>query len=298
MNTIRRGFLRLLGSMAWTLLAACGGGDDHHHLPVLSQDIVPSGPRIDVSQLDLFPSGAGDSWLYDRIPALNLSGTVTRAVISGPDANGFVVLRETDVNQSTDIVQRLTSDGLEQHDPLGAESRWPDVFAALPTLIEYPTPLYPVDAERRVIRQGSFGADIDGDGDLDDFRVEIVQVFRGFETMDTLGQTVDVAHFSNVLAFTTVFTSDGSSYAVTTNEEAYFAGNVGLVRADRSAVDSDGVVIVAPYSIVLRSATVHGISYGAAADPNDKASAAAPPHQGTKSWLSSAIERATRAGAR
>lgn len=283
--------------MAWTLLAACGGGgNDEHHLPVLSQDIIPSGPRIGVSQLNLFPSGAGDSWLYDRIPALNLSGTVTRAVISGPDANGFVVLRETDVNQSTDIVQRLTSDGPEQYDPLGAEGDWPGVFAALPTFIEYPTPLYPVDGERRLIRQGSFGVDVDGDGQLDDFRVEIVQVFRGFEAMDALGQTVDVAHFSNVLAFTTV-TSNRASYTVTTTEEAYFAGNVGLVRADRTAVGSDGVVIVAPYSIVLRSATVHGIGYGVAADPNDKATAAASPHQGKRSWLTSAIERAMRASA-
>jgi len=298
-NAIHRGFLRLLGGMAWTLLAACGGGgDDEHHLPPLSQDIVPSGPRIDVSQLDLFPSGAGDSWLYDRIPALNLSGTVTRAVISGPDANGFVVLRETDVNLSTDIVQRLTPDGPEQYDPLGAEGRWPGVFTALPSFIEYPTPLYPVGGERRVIRQGSFGVDVDGDGRLDDFRVEIVQVFRGFEAMDTLGQTIDVAHFSNVLAFTTVVTSNGASYTVTTTEEAYFAGNVGLVRADRAAVGSDGAVIVAPYSIVLRSATVGGVGYGAAAGPTEKASAAASPHKGTAPWLTSAIERAMRAGAR
>ena len=98
-----------------------------HHLPPLSQDIVPPEPRIDASQLNLFPNGASDSWLYDRIPALDLGDTVMRSVISGPDANGFVVLRESDAKQPTDIVQRLTADGLEQHDPLGAEGVWPGV---------------------------------------------------------------------------------------------------------------------------------------------------------------------------
>ena len=90
MNAIPHGLLRLLGGMAWALLAACGGGGDGvHHLPPLSQDIVPPGPRIDVSQLNLFPSRPGDSWLYDRLPALDLGDTVMRSVISGPDASGF-----------------------------------------------------------------------------------------------------------------------------------------------------------------------------------------------------------------
>jgi hypothetical protein len=254
--------MRIVAFLASTTLAACGGGgDDGPLLPPLSQDIVPAGTRIDVSGLNLFPTGAGDNWVYDRIPPIDAGGTVTRVVIRGPDANGFVVLRETDAGQATDIVQRLTTAGLEQYDLLGAEGVWPGVFAALPTYIEYPTPLYPVGGERRSIRQGSFGTDVDGDGRFDDFRVEIVQVFRGFEPLIVLGQTVDAAHFTNTLAFTSAITSTGASYTTTTTEEAYFAGNVGLVRADRAATGSDGRVFVAPYTIALRSATVGGLHY-------------------------------------
>jgi hypothetical protein len=251
-----------------TLLAACGGGGGSSRGPLLpteSQDAVPAGARIDVSGLDLFPSGAGDAWVYDRVPAQGASATVTRTVISGPDAGGYVVLRESDATASTDIVQRPTAEGLEQYDPMGAEGVWPGVFAMLPAFIEYPTPLYPQGGERRIVRQGNLGSDEDGDGRNDYFRIEIVQVFEGFESLEVMGLTVQVAHFSNVVAFTSALTRSGTRYTATSTEHTWFEPGLGLVRAERSATGSDGQVLVAPYTITLRSATVDGRDYAQAA---------------------------------
>lgn len=307
MGALRCRLQRCAAAFALATIVGCGGGGDEPLLPPLAQDTVPAGSRIDVSALNLFPSGAGDAWVYDRSPALDPSGTVVRSVISAPDANGFVVLRETDAGRASDIIQRSTPAGLEQYDLLGAEGVWPGVFAALPTFIEYPTPLYPIGGERRSLRQGSFGADVDGDGRFDDFRVEIVQVFRGFEVMTALGQTIDAAHFSNVIAFTSVLTSNGASFTTTSTEEAYFAGGVGLVRADRSAFGSDGRLLVAPYSIRLRGATVNGLNYGVAgahSEPVRKERGAAAGARGMPNanagWLRQAIElaRATRVPSR
>jgi hypothetical protein len=284
------------------LLAGCGGGGGDSRgplLPTLSRDTVPAGTRIDVSALDLFPSGAGDVWVYDRVPAQGASATVTRSVVEGPDADGWVVLREADATTSTDIVQRLTADGLEQFDPLGARDTWPGAFDLLPSFIEYPTPLYPQGGERRILRQGSLGADEDGDGRDDYFRAEIVQVFEGFETMEVMGLDVQVARFSNTVAFTSALTRTGDRYTATTTEHTWFEPGIGLVRADRSAVGSDGEVLVEPYSILLRSATVDGQDYetvsGAGQAPAQAAAPVGPRPAASRGSLGAAARAAIAA---
>ena len=51
---------------------------------------------------------------------------------------------------------------------------------ALDEFLLYPTPFYPAGGTRTVVRQGSLGADADGDGVADSFRFEFNQVFEGF----------------------------------------------------------------------------------------------------------------------
>ena len=241
---------------AVALLAACGGGGDGPLLAEGAEDTVPAGPRIDVAALDLFPLDAGDLWDYDRIAAGGATSRVTREVVAGPDANGFFTVRETDATLVSDIVYRAGSEGIEQFDPLGARTSMPGAYDALPLVVQYPMPFYAQGGVRRIVRQGDARADLDGDGLSDAYRVEITQVFQGFETQPVFGQPEQVAHFSNALAFTIVASSSGGSYTTTTTEEAYLASGLGLVRMDRAAVGSDGAVIVAPYTLVLQGASI------------------------------------------
>ena len=243
--------------LAVALLVACGGGGgDGALLAERAEDTVPPGARIDVAALDLFPLDAGDLWDYDRIAAAGTTGRVTREVVAGPDADGFFTVREIDATLVTDIFYRVAVDGIEQFDALGARSSMPGAFDALPLLLQYPMPFYAQGGVRRILRQGDARADFDGDGFSDAYRVEITQVFQGFEAQPVFGQTEQVAHFSNALAFTIVASSTGGAYTTTTTEEAYLASGLGLVRMDRAAVGSDGAVIVAPYTLVLRGASI------------------------------------------
>ncbi|HSN31293.1 MAG TPA: hypothetical protein VLU41_01305 [Ideonella sp.] len=244
-------------AFAATLLASCGGGDGGGSLVTpIAEDTVPAGPRIDVSALDLFPLDAGDDWTYDLFFGAQAGGTVTRKIVAGPDANGWFTLRESGATQSTDVFYRQTSEGIEQFDPLGAQQSMPGAYRALPAIVQYPMPFYAPGGVRRVVRQGDALADLDGDGFGDAFRVEITQVFRGFEAQDVLGQPAQVAHFSTALAFTIFLSASGSSYTTTTTEEGYLASGLGLVRADRAATGSDGAVIVEPYTLTLRDAAI------------------------------------------
>lgn len=235
-----------------------GGGSGEPLLSTQSQDIVPSGARIDVASRNLFPLHVGDAWLYDRKTGDTVSGTITRGVVGGPDADGWFTLREVDGAGTEDGRERTTASGSELFDPLGAQGTWPGAFTALPSYTEYSTPLYAVGGVRQTVRQGDLQADLDGDGKSDYYRVDISQVFRGFETLTVVGRATEVAHFTNTFAFRTVASKDGATYTVTGIEEAYFASNLGLVRADRQAIDSAGATVVAPHMIELRGATVNG----------------------------------------
>ena len=269
--------LRRATRFLWTLcvaalISACGGGGDGGSsggtggplLPTLSQDVVPPGPRIDVSARNYLPLNAGDSWVYAKTFAGNLAGgVVTRSIATAPDQNGRVTISESDGGQAVASELRITAAGLETLDPIGASGMWPGVYAALPTFTDVPTPFYPAGGVRKVIRQGDMLADIDGDARNDFFRIEIMQVFVGFESLTVLGRSAEVAHFRTTLAFTVALTTTGQSTTATAIEDSWLADGLGLVRADRSATASDGRVLVKPYSLDLVSATVNGQAFTA-----------------------------------
>ncbi len=251
------------------LVSACGGGGGSDGgssaggggplLPTLSQDVVPSGPRIDVSARNYLPLHAGDTWVYAKTFAGNLAGgVVTRSIATAPDQNGLVTISESVGGQAEDSALRITAAGLETLDPIGASGLWPGVYAALPAFTDVPTPFYPAGGIRKVIRQGDMLADVDGDAKNDFFRIEITQVFVGFEPLTVLGRTIEVAHFRTTLAFTIAGTSTGASATGTAIEDSWLADGLGLVRAERSATASDGRVLEKPYSLDLVSATVNG----------------------------------------
>ncbi|NTV09783.1 MAG: hypothetical protein HGA47_03310, partial [Zoogloea sp.] len=270
---IGRGRTLLIG-LATLLLAACGGGGgggsgtagDAPLLPTLSQDINPEGTRVDVSGRNYFPLNRGDTWNFDVKVNGTTVASATRTTVAGPDASGLYTLDETVSGGSTNrSLYRNDGQGPVMLDPTGAQYDAPGVYAALPQLLEYPMPFYPVGGVRKIIRQGSTQVDLDNDGKNDYFRVEFTQVFRGFETLTILGQPMEVAHFSTTMVQTAVSTSHGS-YTFNQSEEAYLASNMGLVKADRATSDSNGQSN--SYSMELTSATIGGQNYAAGVDPN------------------------------
>jgi hypothetical protein len=253
------------------LLAGCGGGGGNEGpvmgaeppprepLPTLSQDILPSGPTADYRSRNYFPMQSGDTWTYDRRPdGVSLGVEMTRSVTSASGSD--VMVTESALGQSDSTVYRRTSDGIVAIAPMADGPA--SMNQLVGNILEYAEPFpLPQSEPRRVVRQGSTGEDLDGDGRHESFRLELRQTFVGIESVALPGgyRFENVARFHNVLALTLV-PSDGrrNPQTVTSTEEAWWAPNVGLIRAERSEVDSSGEQITQPYTLVLTGGTVGG----------------------------------------
>ncbi len=256
-------------------LAACGRGSNdlppsEPPFPAASEDQLPAGQRIDVSAQNLFPMGAGDVWNYNILDAGGTqTGYDTRQVTSGPDASGRVVLTETEAGAPSTTTYVVSGDGLLLAAPL--EGFAPASAASIVgSFFEYAAPLYPQGATRRHVRSGPWGEDLDGDGVGESFRLEFSQVFLGFEQVQfsNVFSLKNVAHFRNVIQLTLRPTAPGNTdRAVTVTEETWFAPNLGMLKAVRSAVDIDGVTIDPVHTIAFASATVGGVSWITSARP-------------------------------
>src|SRR5882672_7368236 len=257
---------------ACLLLSSCGGSGGGNSTPAVNsfpfarEDQLPAGTRIDVSAKNLFQMGTGDSWLYTVQDAGgNPIATTTRRVISGPDASGRVSITDDDGGTTT-TTYLVSADGLLDTSPFGDGTPG----SVVGPILEYATPLYPVGAERRHVRSGPWGEDLDGDGIGESFRFEFTQVFLGFETAQFSGVFTlkDVAHFRNVIKATLRPTAPGyTDYSITATEETWFAPGVGLVKALRSIVDSDGVALDPPHTLVFKSGNVAGVNWNITAPP-------------------------------
>jgi len=256
---------------ACLLLSSCGGGGGNstpavNSFPTAREDQLPAGTRIDVSTKNLFQMGTGDSWLYTVLDAGGYPvSTATRQVISGPDASGRVSITDDDGGTTT-TNYLVSADGLLDTSPLGDGAP----ASVVGSILEYATPLYPVGAERRHVRSGPWGEDLDGDGIGESFRFEFSQVFLGFETTQLSGIFTlnDVAHFRNVIKLTLRPTApQNTDYSVTATEETWFAPGLGLVKALRSIVDSRGIALDPPHTLVFKSGYVAGVNWNITAPP-------------------------------
>lgn len=254
---------------AFISLAGCGGGGDspaNAPFPEFHETTFPTGARIDVSSLNLFPHQAGDSILYDKTEAGVASGTVTRVVSVPADTTDRFIVDETestspgDPDRSTYAVNML---GTEMHlqllDPLVVADLDSRIAAGVPSIEEYMTPLFPVDGVRSVTSQGATQNDFDGDGKSESYRFQYTQVFRGFETSMVLGVSRQVAHFTNTAAFTIRVSSNGADTLMSFIEDAYYAQGVGLVRRNVQVTDPNGATTVSTFE--ARSASVGGVAY-------------------------------------
>lgn len=263
-NGIRRAVALWTGAL---LLAACGGGGGdeapstgtREPLPYLSTDINPAGPRQDVQSQNYFPAAVGDRWNYDVSQNGQKSTQQLIRAVTAVTPAGEVAIAET-YQGSTDTQIRYvkTADGSLISPLTGSTPQ--AVLNIVGRILEYPALFYPVGAERVVVRQGSWGSDLDGDGVAESFRFEFRQTLTGFETLTVAGLSIgDVAHFRNVVTLK-VQPSDlrFGSYTVTTVENAWWAPGIGLMRYDRRADGSDGDVVVSPFSLTVTGGVVAG----------------------------------------
>ena len=259
---------------------ACGGGGGggsqaprggaNAPFTTAAQNELPAGARIDVSSQNLFPMAAGDVWIYNRFNASGAqTGTLSQTVTSGPDGSGRVTLSISGSSGVSSDSRIVNADGVLDPDPLGASAP-PPAATNVGTLLEYAAPLYPQGGQRRHVRSGPWGADLDGDGIGESFRFEFSQVFVGFEPVQLSGAAnlTNVAHFRNTYTLTLRPTIAAlSDYAITINEETWFAPNLGVVKVVSSTIDSDGVVLDPLETFLLASATVGGVAWSNTSPP-------------------------------
>lgn len=227
-------------------LVACGGGGGssppafREPPPTLSQDTVPTGARLDLRSSNYFPMGAGDFWTYD----VSQNGAVTpnglqRNVSAGPDATGLVTLTESSAGLSGSAQYRKNDQGVWLVDPFGFLA--PDgVRSLVGDLLEIAEPFYPAGAVLETIRQGTWDADLDGDGHPEGFRLEFRRQLVGFETITVPRGTAQTVHWRTVTVLT-LYPSlpTASDVSTTGTEDSWWAPGIGLVRSERR-IDGDG----------------------------------------------------------
>ncbi|MEY8688308.1 MAG: YncE family protein [Leptothrix sp. (in: b-proteobacteria)] len=253
------------GVLLALLLAACGGGGSgdaapqtRQALPALVQDIEPAGARVDLRAQNYFPSSQGDNWVYSRIEnGISTPNAVTRS-ISSVSGNEFV-LSESDSTGTGFSTYRCTSAGLVMANFLGSGVPAAAV-AQVGDILEYAEPFYSVGSTRRMIRQGSWGEDLDGDGIAESFRLEYTQTFVGQPNL-TLpdGTSTTTAEFlSSAIITLTPSSLKNQPISVTATEHAWWAPGIGLVRVERASSASDGQTIVPAHALVLSGGVVNG----------------------------------------
>lgn len=227
------------------LLAACGGGSGggsatatRPPLPELSSEVVPTGERVDVSGRNFFPMSSGDTATFRSQSDFGALLTVQRTITAGPDAQGRYTLVETVLEDPA--IPALTSTWRQTPEGLVAvnyrsSDRLQSPAPALDEFLLYPTPFYPAGGTRTVVRQGSLGADADGDGVADSFRFEFNQVFEGFFDGEVGGRLeVRVRFRHRILITIQPSRLDRSPYTLSDLTEVVdFAEHGGLIARSR-----------------------------------------------------------------
>lgn len=263
---MKAGAVRQLAATALALvLTACGGGGGggdsaniRAPLPQVVSDTYPAGDRLDLRSLNYFPAAAGDSWTYNHVQGgITTPGAVTRSV-TGASADVYTISEATPGAQPDTETYRRTAAGHVLVDIVDLGTP-PAARNLIGEILMYPEPFYPVGGTRTIVRQGNWGADEDGDGVNDSFRLEITQQLVGLETMALPLGSASTVHFRTVMALTLSPSSlQETPYTVTATEDSWWAPGIGLVQSDRAGVDSSNVTLVAPYRLSIASGSVGG----------------------------------------
>jgi hypothetical protein len=258
------------------LLAACGGGggggtgqlvvpsaetQTRASLPTVIQDITPQ----DINQLGIggatyFPASLGDKWEYERSFG---SQTPPDSVIRTVEKNdGFeIAIVETASSSSpTTSVYRKTSAGLLTTDPL--EDAPIAAKKLIGELLDWPSTLYTPGAVRKSIRQGSWGEDLDNDGVIDSFRLELSQVHVGTEQIylpTGIGSTNTVHMLTTISLTLSPSNLDYLPYTITLVEDSWWVANIGLVSSNTVTRETNGSTTTE--LLKIRNCTINGTEY-------------------------------------
>ncbi|MFG6430136.1 YncE family protein [Roseateles sp. LYH14W] len=227
-------------------------------------DNNPSGARLDRRADNYFPMAVGDNWTYERTNGAGGSTrTVTVRIVAGTAA-GTVGWQETDpVDGEGTSGYRRTAEGLEVVGPF--TGGLPDAAAKLVgDPLEYADPFYAVGSVRRVLRQGSYGQDVDGDGVNEGFSFELTQTFLGFEDYRIGARTVQAARFLTAYRITAMYSKPlagggyPADYVFKGSDETWWGPGIGLLRADRQYEDSTRGAVEPLHTLRLVQGTVAG----------------------------------------
>lgn len=274
---------RFLPCLAMSLLlSACGGGGGGGTSSVPPGTPAPATETVATVSTDSLPSGGVAA--FDLF-AFRAGDVIVRDVFD-VDADGADVATSDQIEQQT--LAGATPDRLQLQfqlnaagDPVtqglrrtaqgwvGEVSLFADMPAAARAVVGeillYPDTLYPVNALRSSIRQGTWGADMDGDGRAEGFRLEFTQVYLGEELrpLPIATDPVLVRHFRTTVRHLLMYSSDSSPpVEATSTVDEYVMPGVGVVRAERryGAINADAP---APQVEVMTSGTVGGVTYSA-----------------------------------
>lgn len=268
--------------VATAMLAACGGGGGGAvELPPVTPapvipagsrpppatvrtDDNPAGARLDRRTDNYFPMAVGDHWSYERTNGTGGSTrTVTVRIVAGSTA-GTVGWQETDpVDGEGTSEYRRTTEGLQVVGPF--TGGLPDAAAKLVgDPLEYAEPFYAVGSVRRVLRQGSYGQDVDGDGVHEGFSFELTQTFVGFEDYRVGARTVQAARFRTAYRIVAMYSKSltggayPADYVFKGTDETWWGPGIGLLRSDRQFEDSTRGTVEPLHTLRLVQGTVAG----------------------------------------
>lgn len=233
-------------------------------IATIVQDILPTGEGVNLADRLYNPMGAGDSWVYTQLDAdgQDTQTPVIKLVVHGDVASGAVTVAESTGDMAgAQTSYTIDASGSQDIDPLGEA---PAVAKTLVgPLLDYPAVFYPTGSEQLSVRQGNWGADLDGDGKPEGFRLEMRTRFLGEEDLvaPTSLTPVRVMHLHKTITFTLYPSLSGTSQSATATEETWAQPGVGLIKLVRSNLDAEGVRLDS-HTLVLQQALVGGVQTG------------------------------------
>lgn len=224
------------------------------------QDIVPTGSPLALTSSDYFPSSHGDTWTYDRTESNQTIANATTRTVSVIDTGQFAMLEtKSGASDIRTLYKRSALGNSISADQILGTKASASAKSIVGSFVEYPEPFYPVGGERKLIRQGDWGSDLDNDGINDGFRLEYVQVLNGIELLNTKLGTLRTIHFTTTLTLTFIPTDRHYVGAtLTATENTWWVAGIGLVQATREKYSSNGSVPFTSYTLNISSARVNG----------------------------------------
>lgn len=135
---------------------------------------------------------------------------------------------------------------------------------------EFAFPTYAVGENRLVVRAGTWDEDLDSDGEVEKFRLEYSQVYKGLEQLALpWDSSATVAKFTS--SYRLMVTTSKAPQQVlgwVATQDEYFAKDIGSVKTVESMRNLAGEPIRPMTTLVIKSASVNGVSYASPQSSN------------------------------